>query len=144
MRGAIWMVVRDLHNQSPYASKSGKHTSAWHMPFHQKSGIWRLILRRHAARSIFSEPPKRSLFRRTMALPEFKRVVFHRVVDIGRCPKCEYFEYKCASVPQELRGSWQTAMAEHHLLQIQQKKCYSADRAVAAADYPNSEIWIVT
>ena len=81
-------------------------------------------------------------FRRVIRSPDFKNVVFHRMVDMGRCAKCEYYKWKCAQPPQELRGVWQEALSQHHLLQIQQKRCYSADRARAAATYPREELYL--
>ena len=71
---------------------------------------------------------------------QIKSVVVHRVVDIGRCSKCEFFEWKCASVPLQMRHIWQEALAKHHLIQIKQKQCYTADRARAAAEPPNERI----
>ena len=67
---------------------------------------------------------------------------FHRLVDMGRCPKCQFFQYKCASVPLALRSVWQDALSKHHLLQIEQKRIYSADRAKAAAGFPNAEVYL--
>ena len=67
---------------------------------------------------------------------------FHRLVDIGRCSKCQYFQYKCASVPIALRSVWQDALSKHHLLQIKQKQIYAAGRARAAADFPNVELYL--
>jgi hypothetical protein len=67
-----------------------------------------------------------------------------RIVDIGRCAKCEYFKYKCSHVPEGLRSIWQDALSEHHLLQIQQKKCYQADRVRAASSFPREELYLVT
>ena len=51
----------------------------------------------------------------------FNDVVVHRMVDIGRCPRCQYIEWKCASVPLELRAVWQEALATHHQIQIAQR-----------------------
>jgi hypothetical protein len=60
----------------------------------------------HADRA--ADPSKPCLFLRVpppefadaaCSLPDFQKVVFHRMVDIGRCPRCEYMEWKCASVP---------------------------------------------
>ena len=77
-------------------------------------------------------------FRRAILLPEFKDVVFHRMVDIGRCPRCQYIEWKFASVPLEMRTMWQEALGTHHQIQIAQKQCYAADRAKAASGFPKS------
>ena len=65
------------------------------------------------------------------------------MVDVGRCPRCEYMEWKCASVPQELRSVWQDALAKHHQLQISQKRRYAADRARAAAQFPDVQLYMV-
>ena len=94
------------------------------------------------AQQVFSSKPLYWEFRRVIRSPEFKNVVFHRMVDMGRCAKCEYYKWKCAQPPQDLRGVWQEALSQHHLLQIQQKRCYSADRARAAATYPREELYL--
>ena len=146
MIAAIWMVVQQLHHQSPYAKDAVE--GVWHVPFHQKVCLWRLIKKVHDSRPedvapLFTSKPKYHEFRRALCKPEFKKVVFHRIVDIGRCSKCEFFKWKCASVPLWARPIWQDALAKHHLLQIQQKQCYSADRARAAADYPRTELYLV-
>lgn len=146
MTAAIWMVVQQLHHQSPYAKDAVE--GVWHIPFHQKVCLWRLIKKVHDTRPqdaapLFTSAPKYYEFRRALRRPEFNKVMFHRIVDIGRCSKCEFFKWKCASVPLWARHIWQDALAKHHLLQIQQKQCYAADRARAAADYPMTELYLV-
>ena len=156
MYEAIWALIKDLHLQSPFA---GRSTSAgpsrvrddkWHIPFHHKVGLWRLVLKLYNGVSdvpgvhIFTKKPKYSTFKKVMLLPEIRnKVVFHRIVDIGRCPKCEYFEWKCSSVPLALRGIWQEALAKHRLIEVEQKRCYMADRAKAAAAFPHVELYMV-
>ncbi len=149
MANAIWMVVHDIHHQSPYAGKAEAET--WYMPFHQKVCLWRLIVALHKScradpkkPPLFSMEPSYSFFRTVLRESQFKSVVFHRMVDIGRCPKCEYFRWKCSSVAVGLRSIWQDAMSQHHLLHIRQKQIYAADRAKAAADFPNSELYLVS
>ena len=92
---AIWMVIQDLHHQSPYAGKCGP--DQWHIPLHRKICLWRLVQKLHAEHekddakpALFSKMPRYDEFRRVMLLPEFKDVIFHRMVDIGRCPRCLY------------------------------------------------------
>ena len=148
MVGAIWSVVKDLHDQSPFAKHAARSSdSEWHMPFHHKVCLWRLILRAHEGSKDgdcrwFTEEPAYPYFRKCILLADFKTVIFHRVVDIGRCAKCEYFKWKLRSCPPLLRPVWQDAFAKHHLLQIQQKRCYMADRARAAQDFPRSELYL--
>jgi hypothetical protein len=96
----------------------------------------RLVKKMHESRKddpakprLFQQEPTLSMFKRVIVLPKFKKLVFHRIVDIGRCPTCQYFEWKCASVSLELRGVWQDALAQHHAIQIVEKRCYAADRA---------------
>jgi hypothetical protein len=149
MRQAIWMVIQDLHHQSPFAKKDVE-PDEWCIPFHHKVCLWRLVLELHADRAanpskpcLFSKSPRYQEFRRCILLPDFKKVVFHRMVDIGRCPRCEYMEWKCASVPIELRPVWQDALANHHKLGIAQKRCYAADRAKAATQFPDVQLYMV-
>ena len=151
MYQAIWMVIKDLHLQSPFAGRlAASSDDKWHVPFHHKVGVWRLVKKMwnpvHGVSGVyvFRKKPNYQLFKAMMCLPEFrKKVVFHRIVDIGRCPKCMYFEWKCSSVPLALRSIWQEALAKHHLIQIEQKRCYMADRAKAAAAFPHVELYMV-
>ena len=151
----IWVAASDLHSQSPFAKDTRASCQReFHMPFHHKICLWRLALQLWKYRQdggstpsmqsqpSMQSPPKYSLFRKVIVSPEFKCIVFHRVVDIGRCPKCEYFKWKMASVAVSLRGVWQDAFAKHHLLQIQQKRCYVADLARAAQDFPRTELYL--
>ena len=146
---AIWMVIQDLHHQSPFADKDYQ-PDMYYIPFHHKMCLWRLVLKLHQDRAadtskplLFSRPPKYSEFRRCIIKPDFDNVVFHRMVDIGRCPRCQYMEWKCASVPIELRSVWQDALSKHHQLQIAQKRCYAAARAKAAIEFPNIQLYMV-
>ena len=57
----IWIVVAELHEQSPFAKceshglqslqslQSGSHPSQkkWNLPFHQKTCLWRLVEKLH-------------------------------------------------------------------------------------------------
>ena len=147
---AIWMVIQDLHPSSPFAAIKDVQPDEWYIPFHHKVCLWRLVLQLHADRAadlskpcLFSKPPRYGEFRRCVNMPEFDKVVFHRMVDIGRCPRCEYMEWKCASVPTELRSVWQEALANHHKLQIAQKRCYAADRAKASTQFPDVQLYMV-
>ena len=145
MIAAIWMFIQQLHHQSPYAKDVVE--GVWHIPFHQKVCLWRLIEKANHDRPsdaapLFTSTPKYWTFRKAVRREEFAKVVFHRIVDIGRCSKCEFFKWKCASVPLWARPIWQDALAKHHLLQIQQKQCYAQDRARAAADFPMTELYL--
>ena len=147
MSSAIWLMANELNEESPYARDRDK--TVLHLPFHQKVCLWRLILKAHEQRQqsaiavpLFSRMPTYSQFKATIALEEFSKLSFHRLVDIGRCSKCEFFKWKCASVAPFLRPIYQDALATHHLLSIQQKRCYERDRAHAASDFPNSELYV--
>ena len=148
MIAAIWMIVQDLHRECPYTKlkSAGKDEREFHMPFHHKVALWRLVQRLwndgEGLGKVFSSPPTYSSFRKAILLPEFQKVVFHRVVDIGRCTKCEYFKWKMSSVAADLKPVWQDAFARHHLLQRQQKRIYAADRARAALDFPSTELYL--
>ena len=149
MAHAMWMIIQDLHHQSPYAGKRESDKPKWRIHLHHKVCLWRLAQKLHATHqeddskpTIFSKPPMYHDFRRAILLPEFKDVVFHRMVDIGRCPRCQYIEWKCASVPLELRAVWQEALATHHQIQIAQKQCYAADRAKAASGFPKVQLYV--
>ena len=50
MINSILMVVNDLRRQSPYAMHAVLYEREWHMPFHPKICVWRLIKRMHKER----------------------------------------------------------------------------------------------
>ena len=148
MKAAIWVVLEHLSYDSPYGSRAtqpenfDKRELILRVPFHHKVCLWRLI--DLASKSVPNIPlpsgSSYSCFRRAMLCPEFRLVRFHRIVDIGRCPKCCYLQYTIAAVPRGLKSVWQTAFSKHHMLQLKQKQQYAKDRAIAAVDYPNTEM----
>ena len=91
---------------------------------------------------LFKHDPTYSMFRRAIVMPDFSKVVFHPIAGIGRCPTCQYLEWTCASVPLQLRGVWQGALAHHHAIQIEQTHRYVAARARAASQYPAIELYM--
>ena len=90
----------------------------------------------------FSRKPKYRTFL-TVLQNDFHELRFHRVVEIGRCPKCCFLRWKCLSAtsPQE-REAWQRLAAAHQSITLAQKKTYAVDRARAASDYPASELYM--
>ena len=149
MATALWVILEQLKMQSPYADRAraekprdDKHLII-HVPFHHKVCLWRLVERASQAVPTFPiKNPNYNLFRKTMLRPEFSVVRFHRIVDIGRCPKCKYMEYKIRSVPRAFKKMWQDNFAKHHLQTLQQKAEYQRSRAQAAADYPHRELYL--
>jgi len=140
MKAAIWMILEQLKHESPYADKDKLIV---HVPFHHKVCLFRLI--EQASKHIPNFPvqkPQYSTFKKVLSMPDFKCVQFHRIVDIGRCPKCKYLEFKVRSVGREFKRIWQKAFSMHHLQTMQCKRVYTRDRAIAAADYPHTELMI--
>ena len=154
MHGAIWAVVRHFADSSPLAGAAPDDVI---MPFSQKVQLFRLIQLWHTKRlltaavasaavaspgspappsRLFSRPPSYETFRKVLRRPEFAKVKFHRVVPMGRCPKCCLLRWRCMSAPPAERPKWQALAAAHHWLQLAQKRQYAADRAVAAASWP--------
>ena len=76
-------------------------------------------------------------------LSEFDKLRFHRVVRIGRCPKCCLLRWRCQSaVSPAQREAWQRVASAHQTLQLEQKKVYAVDRAKAAQDFPHTELYM--
>jgi hypothetical protein len=161
MHGAIWVAIRHFANSSPLAPGTDGHKRDPEeilMPFHEKVYLFRVLQLWHAQRAtesaesagsirqgppaLFSRPPKYRTFLKVLGRPEFAKVKFHRVVSMARCPKCCFLRWKCMSVPLEERGHWQQLAAAHQCLQLAQKRTYAADRAVAASDFPQSEVYM--
>ena len=65
-----------------------------------------------------------------------RKVKFHRVVEMGRCPVC-LLQHKCRTAESPVaRTVWQRLACRHQWLQRAQKTAYALDRATAARDYP--------
>lgn len=162
MHGAIWVVIRHFANSSPLAPGADGHHNRDPdeilMPFHEKIYLFRILQQwyaqqvrkseesagslEHCRTPWFSRPPNYKTFLKVMRRPEFNKVKFHRVVSMARCPKCCLLRWKCMSVPPEQRSYWQRLAAAHQCLQLAQKRVYAADRAVAASDFPASEVYM--
>ena len=73
---------------------------------------------------LFSNKPTYATFYRFLNDAHFMNLRFHRIVDIGRCPKCCYLRYKCMSAASGTteRAEWQRLAAAHQMLQLEQKK----------------------
>ncbi|CAK0866806.1 unnamed protein product, partial [Prorocentrum cordatum] len=148
MIAGIQHIVRVLVASSPLQNAD---PDVVELPFHEKKFLFRMLVedlwvkaRAERRRTpLFSKPPKYSTFIRALQLPVFAKLRFHRMVSLGRCTKCAFFRWKCMSVSSEdERRAWQKVAAAHHLLQLDQKRIYWADRAVAASDYPKSELYL--
>ena len=144
IHGAILIVVRHFQDSSPLPNPDPEEII---LPFREKIYLFRLLqlwnVRREALGTpLFSRQPSYRLFLKVLTRPEFGKIRFHRVVPVARCAKCCLFRFKCLSVPAELRPRWQAIAAAHQWLQLAQKRTYSADRAVAASDFPRTEIYM--
>jgi hypothetical protein len=152
MESALLMLVELLRNSSPFRNAD---PDAIPLPFSEKKVLWKMLLHRYDAtlgssaagpsmKILFSKRPHIKTFYRVLkTCPALKKVRFHRVVAIGRCAKCCFLRWKCLSAiaPAE-RAAWQDVAAKHQALQLAQKEVYATDRARAAKDYPNTEIYM--
>ena len=162
MYAAIRLTVELLAHSSPFRSTD---PNVIELPFHEQIFLFRSIedrWRRQQAREtdatdstvamdasvlstlpvIFSKKPEYRTFLKVLR-NDFDELCFHRVVEIGRCPKCCFLRWKCLSAtsPEE-REAWQRLAAAHQSITLAQKKTYAVDRARAASDYPASELYI--
>ena len=91
----------------------------------------------------FTEEPKYATFYRVMQSKDFANFRFHRYVKIGRCSKCCLAQHKIyAAATEDERAAWRALLAEHNVLQLNQKRCYVVARSAAARDYPESELYL--
>jgi hypothetical protein len=123
-----------MKNSSPFAHGDRGHgPDVIMMPFSEKIFLFRMIMLDWESETSetaetrlprFSSKPKYSTFYRVLNDPHFSNLRFHRVVDIGRCPKCCYLRFKCmqASAGSTERAEWQRLAAAHQALQLEQKK----------------------
>ena len=147
MHGALMVLCQSLRDQMPLKDSNPDLVN---LPLSKPVQLFRMLQSWYeksvasAASSTCSEPllpkpPQYSTFRRVMRDPEFAKVRFHRVVEIGRCAKCCFFAWKCLAVDAEHREIWQKLATEHQWLQLSQKRAYHVDRAKAASSYPHRD-----
>ena len=72
MREAIWMVIQDLHHQSPYA-KEEQAPDKWNIPFHHKVCLYRLVEKLHEVHEVDDDKP--SIFSADPKYRDFRRVI---------------------------------------------------------------------
>ena len=83
--------------------------------------------------------PMYSTFRQVMNDDSMNHIRFHRVVEMGRCPTCAWFNWKAVSCGPEARPHWSELAARHRFLQLEQKRDYARRRAEACAGFPNNQ-----
>ena len=141
MYAAIAAKIELMKNSSPFAHGDHGHAAdIIQMPFHEKIYLYRMIMSDWETSTtvetkapLFSKKPTYATFYRVLNDAHFMNLRFHRVVDIGRCPKCCYLRYKCMSAASGTTGraEWQRLAAAHHMLQLEQKRVRSSTAGVA-------------
>jgi len=91
---------------------------------------------------LLPRPPSYKTFIAVLRRTEFRKLRFHRVVKIGRCAKCSFFNWKCLTAGPAARANWERLAAAHQWLQLSQKRRYAEDRCQAAMDYPHGELYL--
>jgi hypothetical protein len=169
IHGALMIIVRHFEKSNPYSHSHGKelHEKDVLLPFTDKITLFRMLQRYVDLRADpsdaspglvdgalgavgalmdlslpLSRRPGYSSFRAVLRRPEFKHIKFHRYVNMERCPKCCLYRYKLLSCRQEERAHWERLSSDHHFLEVAQKRRYAVDRAVAASDFPRSELYM--
>ncbi|CAE8653696.1 unnamed protein product [Polarella glacialis] len=145
MHGALWSLTMSLRERMPLKDTDPDEIV---LPLHHKIFLFRLLKVWHDCRVKRGEPPllERDPNYQTMLAvlrrPEFKKLRFHRVVDMGRCPLCSMLQYKCLTADPGTRPHWQSLAAQHQMLQRAQKTAYATGRQQAAVDFPSRELYM--
>ena len=157
MHGAVMVLCLRMRERMPFR---GSDQSQIHLPLARKRQLFALLQGWYLQRQrvpppigplmttqppnepLLPKPPEWRTFLDVLKRPAFAALRFHRVVDIGRCAKCCFYNWKLMTVGPEHRGAWEQLAAQHHWLQLSQKHAYSVDRAKAASDFPHSELYI--
>lgn len=117
------------------------------MPFATRKRLWDLVqaevgLAIANGKTQLSGIPSYSMFRRIVAGSDLKRqLVFQRVVYLSRCAQCEFLRKAIASDPTNLK--FKEDFGSHHWVQIQEKRTYWRDAAIAANGDPHLEMYLV-
>ena len=123
MHGAIMEIMKHMRNRMPLEGKDGDNIF---MPFSHPIQLYRM-LEAWCTRSLdIGKPlllrrPKYRTFRKVLRRPEFSKVRWHRVVDLGRCPKCMLYVYKSMTAPEADRAEWLQLASAHQWRQMSQK-----------------------
>ena len=151
MHGAVMVLCKRLHERMPFKNHNQNNID---LPLARKRQLFNMLKSWYNEsveslgqdRSISSgrqpllpKKPKYRTFLKVFQEPEFANVRFHRVVDIGRCSKCAFYNWKLLVVGAENREIWERLAAKHQWLQLSQKKQYAVDRAEAANTFPSRD-----
>ena len=151
MHGAVMVLCNRLHERMPFKKHNQKTID---LPLARKRQLFMMLkswykesvesLLQDSSISSVRQPllpkePKYRTFLDVLRGPEFANVRFHRVVDIGRCAKCAFYNWKLLVVGAENREIWERLAAKHQWLQLAQKRKYSVDRTEAANTFPSRD-----
>jgi hypothetical protein len=168
IHGSLIIIIKHFEKSNPYSHLHGKdlHSDEVLLPFTDKRTLFLLLKRWYDMRVGTSggEPvptgapgalralrdlkfplvraPRYKTFIKVLRRSEFARVKFHRFVNMERCPKCCLYRYKLMTCHGAERSQWERLTADHQFLQIAQKRRYAEDRAIAASDFPKSELYM--
>ena len=141
MHGALWCLISYCQERMPLTRARGDFVI---MPMHHPVQLFNML------RLWFSDSlqgdgapllpciPQYSTFRTVLKRPQFANVRFHRLVEMGRCPTFQLYNWRCMTCAAEHREGWVEEATRHQLLQLEQKRVYAQDRAAAALGYPYS------
>ena len=142
MHGALWCLIEYCQERMPL---SRTHADSIVMPFHHPVQLfnmlktWYIDSLKGPGVPMLPSAPYYTTFKKVIRRPEFSAVKFHRIVEMGRCPNCQWYAWRCMSCAPEHREGWTERATRHHLLQLQQKRIYSRDRSHAARGYPHGD-----
>ena len=145
VHGALWALIMNMRERMPLARTD---LDGILMPLSKKKQLYHMLLAWYEARAadptrppLLVRRPSVKSFWHVLRRSEFKHVRFHRVVEMGRCPKCCFYNWKVLSVGAAHREMWSKLAAKHQWLQLAQKRVYAMDRAKAAFGYPEGELY---
>ena len=141
MHGAVMSLCLHLRERMPFKHHNEDHID---LPISRKYQLFGMLQSWYDERAtglepLLPKPPNIWTFRQVLATADFRKVRFHRVVDIGRCSKCCFFNWKALVAGTEHKAVWEKLAAQHQWLQLSQKHAYSRDRVRAANTFPSRD-----
>ena len=102
LHGAIMEIITHMRNRMPLKTKEDDELF---MPFSHPIQLFRMLATWYGQSIAKGKPmlptePRHQTFMKVLRRPEFRRVRWHRVVDLGRCPKCMLYVYKSMTAPE--------------------------------------------
>lgn len=124
MHGAIWCLIQYCQERMPTARARSDFII---MPMHHRVQLFNMLkvwyedsLQSEGSTPLLLKEPKYKSFIKVLRREQFQKVRFHRVVEMGRCPVCQWLAWRMWSCAPEHREEWNQRATRHQLRQLEQ------------------------